>query len=126
VGIESTIVDCTRGVPVLLRPAPSRATDRRGLRHRPLSKEELPAHPARLRHAGGPLRPNAKVRLMDAKALQPAWTCWAPRQRTWRCTRAAAAQRIAHVLLRRMPDDAGPPPSSCLPRCAVSTTPAHG
>ena len=74
VGIESTIVDCTRGVPVLLRPgAITRDDIERACGTRPLSKEELPAHTPR---ASGTLlahyAPNAKVRLMDAKRLQSA------------------------------------------------------
>ena len=45
VGIESTIVDCTRGVPVLLRPgAITRAQIEAACGLRLLSKEELPAH----------------------------------------------------------------------------------
>ncbi len=74
VGIESTIVDCTRGVPVLLRPG---AITRDDIAHacgqRPLSKEELTADTPR---ASGTLlahyAPNAKVRLMDARQLQSA------------------------------------------------------
>ena len=74
VGIESTIVDCTRGVPVLLRPgAITRDDIERACGQRPLSKEELPEHTPR---ASGTLlahyAPNAKVRLMDAKQLQAA------------------------------------------------------
>ena len=74
VGIESTIVDCTRGVPVLLRPgAITRDDIARACGMRPLSKEELPAHTPR---ASGTLlahyAPNAKVRLMDARQLQAA------------------------------------------------------
>jgi L-threonylcarbamoyladenylate synthase len=74
VGIESTIVDCTRGVPVLLRPgAITRDDIECACGQRPLSKEELPAHTPR---ASGTLlahyAPNAKVRLMDAKQLQSA------------------------------------------------------
>ena len=72
VGIESTIVDCTRGVPVLLRPgAITRSDIERACGLRPLSKEELPEHTPR---ASGTLlahyAPNAKVRLMNAKQLQ--------------------------------------------------------
>ena len=72
VGIESTIIDCTRGVPVLLRPgAITRDQIAAACGLRPLSKEELPAHTPR---ASGTLlthyAPSAKVRLMDAKALQ--------------------------------------------------------
>ena len=72
VGIESTIVDCTRGVPVLLRPGAITRNDiERVCGMRPLSKEELPEHTPR---ASGTLlahyAPNAKVRLMNAKQLQ--------------------------------------------------------
>lgn len=74
VGIESTIVDCTRGVPVLLRPgAITRDDIARACGQRPLSKEELQADTPR---ASGTLlahyAPNAKVRLMHAKQLQSA------------------------------------------------------
>ena len=74
VGIESTIVDCTRGVPVLLRPgAITRDDIERACGQKPLSKEELPAYTPR---ASGTLlahyAPNAKVRLMDGKQLQSA------------------------------------------------------
>ena len=74
VGIESTIVDCTRGVPVLLRPgAITRDDIQRACGQRPLSKEELSANTPR---ASGTLlahyAPNAKVRLMDGKQLQAA------------------------------------------------------
>lgn len=72
VGIESTIVDCSRGVPVLLRPGAitrEQISSTCGLRV--LSKEELPEHTPR---ASGTLlthyAPQAKVRLMDAAALQ--------------------------------------------------------
>lgn len=72
VGIESTIVDCTRGVPVLLRPgAITRAQIAAACGVQPLSKEDLPEHTPR---ASGTLvshyAPHAKVRLMDAPALQ--------------------------------------------------------
>ncbi|MEG0151244.1 MAG: L-threonylcarbamoyladenylate synthase [Comamonas sp.] len=74
VGIESTIVDCTRGVPVLLRPGSITRDDiQQACGLRPLSKDELPTHTPR---ASGTLlahyAPNAKVRLMDAKQLQSA------------------------------------------------------
>ena len=72
VGIESTIVDCTRGVPVLLRPgAITRTQIAAACGIKPLSKDELPALTPR---ASGTLEahyaPAAKVRLMDARALQ--------------------------------------------------------
>ena len=75
VGIESTIVDCTRGAPVLLRPgAITRAQIEAACGQRLLSKEELETHTPR---ASGTLlahyAPSAPVRLMDAAALQAAW-----------------------------------------------------
>ncbi len=74
VGIESTIVDCTRGVPVLLRPgAITRAQIAAACGINPLSKEELEGHTPR---ASGTLEahyaPNAPVRLMRAAQLQAA------------------------------------------------------
>ena len=74
VGIESTIVDCTRGVPVLLRPgAITRPQIEAACGLQLLSKEELLAYTPR---ASGTLlahyAPSAPVRLMDAAALQAA------------------------------------------------------
>jgi len=97
-GIESTIVDCTRGVPVLLRPgsigtealaqvcgqpvrsaadlAPAPATDSVAGLDAFSSKGHLPAAP----RASGTLEshyaPRAKVRLLDARALQAALQAW--------------------------------------------------
>jgi L-threonylcarbamoyladenylate synthase len=78
VGIESTIVDCTRGAPVLLRPG--RITREQietvtGLALR--DKDEVAASTAQATpRASGTLEshyaPRAKVRLMDAAALQSA------------------------------------------------------
>ena len=74
VGIESTIVDCTRGAAVLLRPgAITRAQIDAACGQRLLLKEELQAQTPR---ASGTLlahyAPSAPVRLMDAAALQAA------------------------------------------------------
>lgn len=74
VGIESTIVDCTRGVPVLLRPGTITRDDiERACALRPCSKDELPAQTPR---ASGTLlahyAPHAKVFLMNASQLQVA------------------------------------------------------
>ena len=72
VGIESTIVDCTRGQPVLLRPGVLDPVDlARACGQRILSKEELSAHTPR---ASGTLlahyAPKATLRLMSARELQ--------------------------------------------------------
>ena len=82
-GIESTIIDCTRGTPVLLRPGSiSRTQIEQACGRKMLSKEELLAQEIRgleaekAPKASGTLEshyaPNATVRLMDAKALQTA------------------------------------------------------
>jgi L-threonylcarbamoyladenylate synthase len=109
VGIESTIVDCTRGVPVLLRPgAITRAQIAAACGIEPLSKEELPALTPR---ASGTLEahyaPSAKVRLMDAKALQTALDLLgADAAHLAVYARAPLRSPSSQVLIRRMPDDA--------------------
>ena len=117
VGIESTIIDCTRGVPVLLRPGaitPEQVQAACGLKV--LSKEELLTQAAPAPRASGTLdshyAPNAKVRLMDAKALQTALdllgdglnTATGPTIATY--ARALLNTRSTQVLRRRMPDEA--------------------
>ena len=109
VGIESTIVDCTRGVPVLLRPgAITRAQVQAACGIAPLLKEELPAQTPR---ASGTLEahyaPNAKVRLMDAKALQTGLDLLgAEAAHIAVYARAALRTKSSRLVLRRMPDDA--------------------
>lgn len=109
VGIESTIIDCTRGAPVLLRPggisrAQAEAVCGQALR----SKEELAAPAPR---ASGTLEahyaPAAPVRLMDAKALQTALDLLgADAAHIGIYSRAILQTRSSGVLRRRMPDDA--------------------
>lgn len=113
VGIESTIVDCTRGVPVLLRPGritreQIEAASGQGLR----DKEEL-ATPAP--RASGTLEahyaPRAKVRLMDARAMQTALDVLGKDFDHGQATIAVYARSLlrvpsSRVLYRRMPDDA--------------------
>jgi L-threonylcarbamoyladenylate synthase len=75
VGIESTIIDCTRGAPVLLRPGAITAAQVADACGRQLlSNEELDAQTRPGPRASGTLdshyAPSATVRLMDAKALQ--------------------------------------------------------
>ncbi len=117
-GIESTIVDCTRGVPVLLRPgsisaqalaqacgqpvrsaadlAPAPATDSVASLDALGSKGHLPAAP----RASGTLKshyaPRAKVRLFDAQALQAALQAW--RTASGQPEAAADAVPVAAVL----------------------------
>ena len=109
VGIESTIVDCTRGAPVLLRPgAISRAQveaacgqrlqgDAAALGDAPRASGTLEAHYA----------PAAKVRLMHAKALQTSLDLLgAEAAHIAVYARTPLRMLSSQVLLRRMPDDA--------------------
>jgi L-threonylcarbamoyladenylate synthase len=124
VGIESTIIDCTRGVPVLLRPGAITVEQVQltcGLTVR--RPEEMLAPDAPAPRASGTLEshyaPSAKVRLMDAPALQKALdvlgseldraakstvTPSGPGIAVY--TRAPLKCRSGQVLIRRMPDDA--------------------
>lgn len=77
VGIESTIVDCTRGVPVMLRPGHiTPAQMKAACGQEVLSEDELIDQTEAAPRASGTLEshyaPNAKVRLMNARALQNA------------------------------------------------------
>jgi L-threonylcarbamoyladenylate synthase len=111
VGIESSIVDCTRGRPVLLRPGVlTRAQLEAACGEPVLDKEDLQSagHAPR---APGTLAahyaPNAKVRLMDAGAIQTALDLLGA-DAAHIAVYARSVLRIpsANVLFRRMPDDA--------------------
>ncbi len=109
VGIESTIVDCTRGAPVLLRPGQlARADIERAAGQRLRLKEELAAPDPR---APGTLvahyAPRARLRLMGAAELRTALELLGADARpiaVW--ARAPLQSASSHLLLRRMPDDA--------------------
>lgn len=109
VGIESTIVDCSRGAPVLLRPgAITRAQVEAACGEALRDKEDLAAPDPR---ASGTLEahyaPNAKVRLMDAKALQAGLEVLgvnAAHIAVW--SRTPLKIRSQRIVQRRMPDDA--------------------
>jgi L-threonylcarbamoyladenylate synthase len=119
VGIESTIIDCTRGAPVLLRPgAITREQVQAACGLKPLSQEELATLDAPAPRASGTLEshyaPAARVRLMDARALQAALDVLGdgidagdaagPTIATY--ARVILHTPSARVLRRRMPDDA--------------------
>ena len=118
VGIESTIIDCTRGEPVLLRPgAITRAQVQAVCDRKVLLKEELPAQAAPSPRASGTLEshyaPKAQVRLMDAQALQTALDLLGadidvPGGAALIAiyARAVLRSRASSVLRKRMPDDA--------------------
>ena len=77
VGIESTIIDCSRGAPVLLRPGGITSLQvEQACGRKLLTNGELEEQQLRAPRASGTLEshyaPNARVRLMDAKALQTA------------------------------------------------------
>jgi len=109
VGIESSIVDCTRGAPVLLRPGVlTHAQIEAACGQKLLRPEELPGAAPR---ASGTLEshyaPTAKVRLMDGKSLQTALDVLgehAPHIGVYAST--PMKTRAANVRLRRMPADA--------------------
>ena len=109
VGIESTIIDCTRGAPVLLRPGRISRAQVEAVCGQPLrAKDELGAPDPR---ASGTLEahyaPTAKVRLMDAKALQTALDLLgADAAHIAIYARALLKTPSARVIRRRMPDDA--------------------
>jgi len=112
VGIESSIVDCTRGRPVLLRPGVlTRAQLEAACGQAVLDKDELEEALGDAPRASGTLEahyaPDAKVRLMDAGSIQIALDLLG----TDAAHIAVYARSIVRikserVLYRRMPDDA--------------------
>lgn len=109
VGIESTIIDCTRGVPVLLRPGTLTREELEAACGQPVrSAQEMSGQAPR---ASGTLEshyaPKARVRLMDAQALQLALdVLGAEAAGIATYSRAILRTRSGNVLRRRMPDDA--------------------
>ena len=109
VGIESTIVDCSRGAPVLLRPGAITRAQIEAACGEPLrDRHDLSAPDPR---ASGTLAahyaPDARVRLMDARTLQSALDvlgAQAAHLAVW--TRTGMYTASPDVLRRRMPDDA--------------------
>jgi L-threonylcarbamoyladenylate synthase len=128
VGIESTIVDCSRGVPVLLRPGVLTTTQiefacGQNLTSNSLSKEELLRQSTRrlepdlipleaAPRASGMLEshyaPKAKLRLMDAKALQTALDILGTDAKHIAVySRQQMHSASTTLIFRRMPEDAG-------------------
>ncbi len=131
IGIESTIIDCTRGAPVLLRPGVLSvekievAMGRKLLLNSELLEQQTlglqPDSPINLTSSGidpsvapkasGTLEahyaPNARLRLMNAKALQTALDLLgADAAHIAVYSRAILTSRSARIIRRRMPDDA--------------------
>lgn len=109
VGIESSIVDCTRSQPVLLRPGVlTRAQLSAACGQAVLSADEAtddaPRAPGTL---ASHYAPNAKVRLMTAIAIQTALDLLgAEAAHIAVYARSIVRIKSSHVLYRRMPDDA--------------------
>ena len=109
VGIESSIVDCTRAQPVLLRPGVlTRVQLSAACGQTVLSADDTPDDAPR---APGTLEshyaPNAKVRLMDAKAIQTALDLLgADAAHIAIYARSIVRIKSSQVIYRRMPDDA--------------------
>ena len=110
VGIESSIVDCTRSAPVLLRPGVltleqlSAACGQPVLRAEDAIESNAPRAPGTL---DSHYAPNAKVRLMEAKAIQTALDLLgADAAHIAVYARSIVRIQSSRVLYRRMPDDA--------------------
>ncbi len=122
VGIESAIVDCTRGRPVLLRPGAIGRDELEAacgqpvftpheLRDDDIASEALRADLGPAPRASGTLAahyaPHAKLRLMSVHALQTALDLLgADAAHLAVYARAALHTSSERVILRRMPDDA--------------------
>ncbi|MBQ0921725.1 threonylcarbamoyl-AMP synthase [Hydrogenophaga aromaticivorans] len=105
VGIESTIVDCSRGAPVLLRPGMIT----------PVQIEAVCGQPLRARDEAAPrasgtleshYAPRAKVRLMAAAQLKAALDVLGPDAKHIAVYARSPLKTARGVALRRMPDDA--------------------
>ena len=112
VGIESCIVDCTRSQPVLLRPGVLTVAALEAACGEPvLDKDDLSLARGATPRASGTLEshyaPNAKVRLMDAKAIQTALDLLgAEAAHIAVYARTIVCIKSSQIVYRRMPDDA--------------------
>jgi len=111
VGIESSIVDCTRRQPVLLRPGVLTRAELEAACGEPVLDRDAVQAGGSAPRASGTLEahyaPDAKVRLMDAGAMQTALDLLGA-EAAHIAVYARSVLRIpsAKVLYRRMPDDA--------------------
>ena len=116
VGIESTIVDCTRGAPVVLRPGAISRCQVEAVAHQvPLQDQPLRTAPATAPRASGTLEahyaPRAKVRLMDERSLQTALDLLGADLDNANAVIATYSRVVlrspsSKLIRRRMPDDA--------------------
>lgn len=110
VGIESTIVDCTRGAPVLLRPGvltPEQLTQACGVAVMDPARNALDAPAPR---ASGTLEshyaPHARVRLMTASHMQHALEKEKQTIAIWAQHVQPPSADLAHIHWQTMPSDA--------------------
>ena len=105
VGIESTIVDCTRPHPVLLRPGMVTTAQLEAACGQPVRERDEAAP-----HASGTLEshyaPRAKVRLMDARQLRAAFQVLGNDAKGIALYARSAMEPARQVPRRRMPEDA--------------------
>lgn len=105
VGIESTIVDCSRGFPVLLRPGMLTPTQIEAACGQPLRERDATAP-----RASGTLEshyaPRAKVRLMSGEQIQAALDVLGPDAKHIAVYTRTTQRAARAVVQRRMPADA--------------------
>lgn len=105
VGIESTIVDCSRGFPVLLRPGMLTPTQIEAACGQPLRERDETAP-----RASGTLEshyaPRAKVRLMSGEQIQAALDVLGPDAKHIAVYTRTTQRAARAVVQRRMPADA--------------------
>lgn len=111
VGIESSIVDCSRGRPVLLRPGVLGRAELEAACGEPLLDKDTLFTASATPRASGTLEshyaPDAKVRLMDTRAMQTALdVLGADAAHIAVYARSIVRIKSENVLYRRMPDDA--------------------
>jgi L-threonylcarbamoyladenylate synthase len=112
VGIESTIVDCSRGAPIILRPGQISSADlNAALAPLGLQLQDAAAMPKAAPKASGTLEahyaPRAKVRLMDAQTLQTALDVLGAEANNMATYSRAILRSSAPALIRRhMPQNA--------------------
>ena len=112
VGIESCIVDCTRSEPVLLRPGVLTRAQLEAACGEPVLDKDDPSlgHGATPRASGtleSHYAPNAKVRLMDANAIQTALDLLGTEAAHIAVYgRSIVRIKSSQVVYRRMPEDA--------------------
>lgn len=105
VGIESTIVDCTRGVPVLLRPGAIGAAQIDAVSGMSLAGQALAQAPRASGTLASHYAPDARVRLLPAQEIAAAVMSRPPSKRLAVYAALALPTDASGVLHRTMPDD---------------------